>query len=212
LYDALLFDLDGTLIDTETLAVAAGLAAFAHLGQPVDETFLHSLVGVDGPSSGPIIRAHRPQVDLSALLSHWHQGFEDAMQTRGLALKPGVTELLSLAPTHLPRALVTSSGREGAHAKLTRAGLHRSFAHVVTVDDVTHAKPNPAPYLLAARLLGVDPARCLVFEDSETGAEAAHRAGCVVVQVPDVVPSEGRWAHHLAPDLLSGARAARLFG
>jgi beta-phosphoglucomutase-like phosphatase (HAD superfamily) len=50
-----------------------------------------------------------------------------------------------------------------------------------------------------------------VFEDSETGAEAAYRAGCTVVQVPDVVPSEGRWAHHLAPDLLTGARMAGLF-
>lgn len=212
MYDAILFDLDGTLIDTESLAVVAGLAAFAALGHPVDLTFLHSLVGVDGPSSGPIILAHRPQVNLPALLTHWHQGFEDAMQTRGLALKPGVTELLSRAPAHLPRALVTSSGREGAHLKLARAGLDRSFAHVVTVDDVTRAKPAPDPYLLAARLLGVSPSRCLVFEDSETGAEAAHRAGCIVVQVPDVVPSQGRWAHHLAADLMAGAQAARLFG
>jgi beta-phosphoglucomutase-like phosphatase (HAD superfamily) len=81
---------------------------------------------------------------------------------------------------------------------------------VITLDDVTAAKPAPDPYLLAANKLGVAPARCLVFEDSEAGAEAAHRAGCRVVQVPDVVPSEGRWAHHLAPSLLEGALAAGL--
>ena len=210
MYDAILFDLDGTLVDTESLAVTAGLAAFAAMGHPVEVGFLHSLVGVDLPSSHPIIQAHRPLIDLVMLHALWRDGFDAAMEEQGLALKPGVTELLSRAPAHLPRVLVTSSGREGANYKLTRAGLHRSFAHVVTVDDVTHAKPDPAPYLLAARLLGVDPTRCLVFEDSETGAEAAHRAGCVVVQVPDVVPSQGRWAHHLAVDLLSGARLAGL--
>ncbi len=81
---------------------------------------------------------------------------------------------------------------------------------MITLDDVARPKPAPEPYLLAAERLGLPPARCLVFEDSETGAEAAHRAGCVVVQVPDVVPSEGRWAHHLAADLVAGARAAGL--
>ena len=89
-------------------------------------------------------------------------------------------------------------------------GLGTAFAHIVTVDEVTHAKPHPEPYLLAASLLGLSPARCLVFEDSEAGSEAAHRVGMVVVQVPDVVPSEGKWAHHLAVDLMAGARAAGL--
>jgi HAD superfamily hydrolase (TIGR01509 family) len=208
-YDAIFFDLDGTLVDTESLAMASGLAAFERLGHPVDVEFLHSLVGVDGPSSKPIIRAHRPQIDLPALEALWHQGFEAAME-QGLNLKPGASELLHETALHLPRVLVTSSGREGAHAKLAVAGLSSTFAHVVTVDDVTRAKPHPEPYLLAAAKLGVVPARCLVFEDSETGAEAAHRAGCVVVQVPDVVPSQGRWAHHLAADLMSGARLAGL--
>ena len=89
-------------------------------------------------------------------------------------------------------------------------GLSDSFAMVVTVDDVVRAKPDPEPYLLAARTLGVDATRCLVFEDSEAGAEAAHRAGCTVVHVPDMVPSSGRWAHHVAADLMAGARLAGL--
>ena len=208
MYDALLFDLDGTLIDTESLALAAGMLAFAEAGFPVEADFLHGLIGVDQPTAGRIIQARHPLLDLDHLNQLWGAGFRREVD-RGLTLKAGAAEILAFA-LHLPRALVTSSGRHEAHRKLALAGLAQTFAEVVVLEDVTRPKPAPDPYLLAARMLGVAPARCLVFEDSETGAEAAHRAGCVVVQVPDVVPSKGRWAHHLAADLMSGARAAGL--
>ena len=208
MFDAIFFDLDGTLIDTETLAMAAGLAAFSELGHPVTEEFLHSLIGVDLPSSAQKVAAAHPTLDQSALHPLWQSGFLAAMEERGLAMKTGAMDLLTARLK--PMALVTSSGRTEAYRKLTKAGIVEMFDVIITLDDVTAAKPNPAPYLLAAEKLRVDPIRCLVFEDSETGAEAAHRAGCFVVQVPDVVPSQGRWAHHLADDLLAGARLAGL--
>jgi beta-phosphoglucomutase-like phosphatase (HAD superfamily) len=207
MYDALLFDLDGTLIDTESIALETGIAAFAAAGHPVDESFMHRLVGRDEPTAASIIRAAIPGADLDTINRSWRAAFAAGVD-RGLTLKPGAAELLALA--RQPLAIVTSTGRAGAHRKLGIAGIAGSFAHVVTLDDVTAPKPAPDPYLLAASLFGFAPGRCLVFEDSEAGAEAAHRAGCVVVQVPDVVPSEGRWAHHLAPDLLTGARMAGL--
>jgi HAD superfamily hydrolase (TIGR01509 family) len=207
MYDAIFFDLDGTLIDTESIALETGLAAFAAHGHAVDAAFMHGLVGKDEPTAARIIRAALPHADLHAVNLHWRQGFQDGVEN-GLQLKPGVRDLLPVLSA--PLAIVTSTGREGAHRKLGLAGIAGAFTHVVTLDDVRAPKPDPEPYLLAAALFGVAPSRCVVFEDSETGAEAAHRAGCVVVQVPDVVPSQGRWAHHLAPDLLSGARMAGL--
>lgn len=207
--DAILFDLDGTLLDTETVALATGMHAFAAMGFPVEPAFMHSLVGVDLPTAAAIIGAALPGIDQDGLQSHWRAAFVDAINA-DLPLKPGVMQLLGARLR--PMAIVTSSGQSEAHHKLARAGLDSYFDHVVTLADVTEPKPAPEPYVLAAARMGVSPARCLVFEDSETGAEAAHRAGCIVVQVPDVAPTTGRWAHHVAADLLSGARLVGLLG
>lgn len=207
MYDAYLFDLDGTLIDTESIALRANHAVFAALDHPVDDAFLHDLIGKDGPSSAAIIRARMPGIDMALLerelIAAFDRGIED-----GLPLKPGVADLLSRLDR--PAAIVTSSSGRGARRKLALAGIDRIFDHVITLDDVTAAKPAPAPYLLAAEVLGVAPVRCLVFEDSEVGAEAAYLAGCRVVQVPDILPASGRFAHHVAPDILAGARLAGL--
>jgi HAD superfamily hydrolase (TIGR01509 family) len=198
--DAILFDLDGTLIDTESVAVTAGMAAFEKCGQRVDLAFMHSLVGVDQPTARIRIKSVFPNLEMDRA---WQSAFEAAI-ARDLPIKPGAVQLLEMRLR--PMAIVTSSGRAAAHHKLQLANMGGYFEHVITVDDVKMAKPAAEPYLLAAARLGVDPARCLVFEDSETGAEAAHKAGCIVVQIPDVVPSLGRWAHYLAGDLLAGAR------
>lgn len=207
MFDAVIFDLDGTLIDTERLAMTATIAAFGAMGFSADMNFLHDLVGKDMPTGNGLIAARYPDLDLADLDRRVAAAMQQDLLL-GMPLKPGVRELL--AQITQPKAIVTSSSRKGAVRKVAQAGLVADFQHLITLDDVTRAKPAPDPYLLAAKWLGVAPARCLVFEDSEVGAEAAHSAGMRVVQVPDLVPSEGRFAHHLADALISGARAAGL--
>lgn len=207
MFDAVLFDLDGTLIDSEAVAIRTGLATFHRLGHPVDAAFFHAMIGRDSPTASRMIAAAFPAMNVEALNAAWSEGFQAAMATE-IPLKPWVHETLSAIS--LPLAIVTSSRRLEAADKLKRAALDRYFSHVVVLEDVVAPKPAPDPYLLAARLLNVDPKRCLVFEDSETGAESAHRAGCVVVQVPDILPTKGRWAHHVAADLMAGANAVGL--
>jgi HAD superfamily hydrolase (TIGR01509 family) len=206
-FDAVIFDLDGTLIDTERLAMAATVAAFGALGLAADMDFLNQLVGQDTPTGERLIAARYPALDLADFDRRVSTAMHQELRF-GMPLKPGVRELLAQIPHS--KAIATSSSRIRAVEKVEQAGLTTDFNHLITLDDVTRAKPAPDPYLLAAQLLGVAPARCLVFEDSEIGAEAAHAAGMRVVQVPDIVPSKGRFAHHLAKDLLSGARAAGL--
>lgn len=207
MFDAVLFDLDGTLIDTESVALVAGLRAFAAFGYQVEDSFMHSLVGKAEPVAETIIRAAYPQIDQAAFSAKWREGFQAGLEA-GVPLKSGTFELIGALS--LPLGIVTSSGRDSAHWKLDRAGLTPHFETVVTFDDVTAAKPAPEPYLLAAARMGVDPTRCVVFEDSDIGAEAAHQAGCIVVQVPDIAATRGQFARHLAPDLLAGARLVGL--
>jgi HAD superfamily hydrolase (TIGR01509 family) len=211
LYDAVVFDLDGTLIDTESLCNDAGIDACADLGFDVSLAFFQSLAGIHDAERVRLISAHlgRP-LQMAPFYAAWDDHVRRRMAT-GVPIKPGAVDLLStLHGRGLPLALATSSRAGPAAEKLAAAGLDRWFSAVVTVDDVVAAKPAPDAYLLAAARLGANPARAVAFEDSDTGARAAHAAGLTVVQVPDIHPTAGLHAHHVAPSLLDGARAVGL--
>ncbi|MDO8881423.1 MAG: HAD family phosphatase [Pseudotabrizicola sp.] len=211
MFDAVFFDLDGTLVDSERLTVQTGAAAFAAQGHHDVEDLLHSIVGIDQITSAGMILARFPGLDIHSLNETWETAFL-AAQAVDLLLKPGASEIVHGLRDRHALALVTSSRRDPAEARLVQAGLRPAFHAVITRDDVSAPKPHPEPYLLAASRLGVDPARCLVFEDSEPGAEAAFSAGMTVVQVPDMIPASGRFAHHVATSLTDGARWAGIWG
>lgn len=191
--DALLFDLDGTLADStasvarcwDRLAREFGAAPAlvqANHGQPAD-VLVGKLVGPDPQAAG---RARIRQLEI-----------EDAPSIDRI---PGAAELFSSVPESR-RAIVTSGVRELAAARLRAAGLPIP-ATMVTFDDVMRGKPDPEPYLLAASRLGVDPARCLVFEDAPAGIASARAAGCRVVAVLGTAPADELVGAELIVDAL----------
>lgn len=210
-FDAVIFDLDGTLIDTEALCNETGVAACRNLGFPVSMDFFEGLAGIHDVERARLIGIEVGQtIELGPFYAEWDRLCTIRFQ-EGIPLKPGAHDLIErIAALGIPMAVATSSRRGPAHEKISLAGLAKWFATVVTFDDVTAAKPAPDPYLLAVERLGSIPARSIAFEDSETGARSAFAAGLTVVQIPDIHATEGRHAHHVAPSLIEGAIAAGL--
>ncbi|MBT3151870.1 HAD family phosphatase [Streptomyces sp. CHD11] len=185
---AVLLDMDGTLVDTEGFWWDVEKDVFASLGHTLDDAWRHVVVG--GPmtrSAGFLIEATGADIGLAELTVLLNDGFEDRID-RDLPLMPGAARLLAeLSEYEIPTALVSASHRRIIDRVLTTLGP-RHFALSVAGDEVPRTKPHPDPYLAAAAGLGVDPVRCAVVEDTVTGVTAGEAAGCQVVAVPSVGP------------------------
>lgn len=183
---AVLFDMDGTLVDTEELwwqAVQHVASAREYeltdadlpdvLGRPVEHTAAH-LQRVTGTPA-------------AALCTELHREFTDRVGSR-IVPRPGALELLdALHREGIPTALVSASPRTVVDTVLRSLGPER-FAVSVTADDTPDTKPAPDPYLAAARALGVAPSSCVAVEDTPTGVASAEAAGCPVLAVPSLAP------------------------
>ncbi len=210
-YAAVLFDLDGTLLDTERLAMAAGRKALRDLGHDPEDALFHRLIGTDQDTGMRLLQDALGEIDMPALFKAWQREAK-ALFAQGVDTMPGAFDLVQrLAQAQMPIAIATSSGRSNAMAKLEKSALAGQFETLVSRDCVTHAKPHPEPYLMAADRLGVRPETCLVFEDSTPGATSAHAAGMTVVLVPNFAPDGAAPAHFRARSLMDGAQRAGLF-
>ena len=183
---AVLFDMDGLLVDTEPIWNEVERRVMARLGGSWGPHDQEQLVG------GPLSRTLRymlgkaPHPVEPEVAAGWMtDGLIELVRERRVPRLPGATELLAaVAAEGVPHALVTSSERLVMEAVLESAGLE--FATTVCAADVSRTKPDPEPYLLGAKLLGVSPEQCVVLEDSPNGIAAAEAAGCTVVAVPNV--------------------------
>ncbi len=189
---AVVFDLDGLLIDSEQLVFDAMVASAPKFGRVMDMATFLTLVGLPRAANDMQLLNHYgadfPVNAFNAAVSAHMNAEREAVA----ALKTGVGEVLDALDTHaLPRALCTSSGREWVDRHFVAHDLARRFNAIVARGDYMNGKPAPEPYLKAAAILAIDPADCLALEDSHNGVRAAHAAGMMTIMVPDLLaPTE----------------------
>ena len=172
--EAVLFDMDGLLLDTEAVYTRALLEAAEANGVEMPLEFCHSMIGVPGKECEALIQEF---FGSAFSLDRFRESFKRSVAREfdaGIAVKNGAVEILDFLESRcLPAAVATSTGRTTADRHLQQAGLRERFKAIVTRDDVEHGKPAPDIYLEAARRLGVAPERCIALEDSHNGLRAA---------------------------------------
>ena len=185
---AVVFDMDGLLVDTETLVRDAVMAQVEDMGLDLPMPVFLSLVGTNHATSNVILQDHFGDgFDLDDFHARWVTRFRVVAEA-GIALKAGVVELLDhLDAAGLPYAVCTSSPHREVDRNLAPYGLKDRFAAIVAAGDYPRGKPHPDPFLAAAAALGVAPEHCLALEDSHNGVRAAHAAGMMTIMVPDLL-------------------------
>ena len=208
-FDAIIFDMDGLLLDTEKLSYES----FLTTADAYDQTFqfddYRQLIGRNAKTGIDILRTMLPfTIDAAKFKDEWLGVYRQLLDDH-IEVKPGAQQLLAyLEKKQIPRAVATSSSGSKARAILDRVGLWQYIPHLTGGNEVKEGKPAPDVYLDAAKKLGVNAPRCIAFEDSETGITAALAAGMRVIQIPDLIAAERTLAppiFYLASNLSEGA-------
>jgi HAD superfamily hydrolase (TIGR01509 family) len=187
---AVIFDMDGLLVDSESVYQRVWQATAESLGYEMSDAWYHSLTGTTLASGERAILDHFGQdFPLDAFREQWVARWHASARAGEMPAKPGALALLeTLAARGVPMALGTSSDESFVTPTLEGAGIRTPFGARVTGERVEQGKPAPDIFLEAARGLGVPPEQCIVLEDSQAGASAGLAANMHVIVVPDLQP------------------------
>ena len=190
--DGVIFDMDGTMFDTERMWATFWEPALAALGLPYREGLAEAARGTAGVTTRNVVRQfYGPDCDAEAIVDSLHRVADEVFFSAPVPKKPGLDALLAwLKARHIPMAVASSSREAMIRHNLDVWGLTQDFTAIVSGQHVAHSKPDPEIFLLTAQKLGVEPARCLVLEDSYNGVRAGAAGGFVTVMVPDLVPAD----------------------
>jgi HAD superfamily hydrolase (TIGR01509 family) len=198
---AVFFDMDGLLVDTEPIWFEVETGVMARLGGRWSPEDQGKLVGGSLQATLDYLLGKATHPVPRETLARWMlDGMIAKLRSSSVTPRPGALDLLAEVRTAgIPYALVTSSERVIMEAVFHATGL--SFPVTVCAEDVTRIKPDPEPYLLGTKLLAADPSSCIVLEDSPNGVAAAEAAGCRVIAVPNVVPIQPAPGRIIVPSL-----------
>jgi HAD superfamily hydrolase (TIGR01509 family) len=181
--EAVLFDMDGTLVDSEVLTERAVAALVRERGLPPRPLDRGRVEGVTWPQVEAVLRERYPEIGAGELAPELQRRFQALLRDEPPPLIAGAAEAVGRASEVLPTALVSSSNRESVELLMGRHGLLACFQLTICAEDCACPKPDPRCYRLAAERLGRAPRRCLVFEDSVAGLRAAGAAGMATIAV-----------------------------
>ena len=185
---AVIFDLDGTILDTEKYFRKCWPAAFEHFGYSMSDEQALSLRSLGRPFAPEYLRkmSGDPDFNYEAVRSYRSELMEETIAKNGLQLKPGAVEILEFLKEHqIVRAVATASPKDRSERYLKQAGILEYFDRIISATMVKEGKPSPDIYEFACRELGFAPEECIAVEDSPNGVLSASRAGCKVVMIPD---------------------------
>lgn len=188
-FEAIVFDMDGLLIDSERIVLNAFLMVCDHFDLGDQTELLKQCIGTNRDyTRARMTEAFGQDIDFNEFQKLWALTHKEIVGDKAMPLMEGVLELLAhIKRLNIPMAVATSTSYEHALDRLAKAGLLEHFEFVVGGDQVENSKPDPEIYLAATKKLGGNPLKSLAFEDSENGVRAALGAGLTVIQIPDLV-------------------------